>query len=151
MKKGALNSQKGVTLVEVLASVVLMGIVAILIFNIHAESQDQYNRQSSKSQQLREISYVLKVITKDIRKNAFIITDDETKENTESGKTIYTAFEVGEHEYRFDKQRQKITLDGSDFALNIQNFYIQETITDQWFIYIENTNGKKVNTTIVER
>ena len=81
--------QRGITLVEILAAVVIIGFLSILILNIQAKSSDQYNNQLSKNQQLNEISYVLKVITKDIRKSTNISYIDSTEEQiTEDRKTI---------------------------------------------------------------
>ncbi len=41
MKK-IVNNQRGITLVEILAAVVIIGFLSILILNIQAESSDQY-------------------------------------------------------------------------------------------------------------
>lgn len=75
-----LTNQKGLTLLEVLAAVTIISIIIVLLYGILFNSKEQYNSQTEKNEQLSDISYALKVITKDIRKSG---TLPEIKQNDE--------------------------------------------------------------------
>lgn len=62
------KSEKGITLVELLAVIAIGGIISVLIMGILGNGQNQYNSQTVKSEQLNDIRYAAKVITKEIRK-----------------------------------------------------------------------------------
>lgn len=72
-----LKNEKGVTLVELLAVMVIGGIVMVLIMSIFSNGQKQYSSQTAKAEQLNDVRYAAKVITKEIRK-AENFTWDET-------------------------------------------------------------------------
>ncbi len=57
------------TLVEVLAALVITSIIAIFIFSIINSSANQNKQQTEETGDLFNISYALKVITKDIRRS----------------------------------------------------------------------------------
>ena len=73
-----LKKNHGVSLVEVLAVIVILSIVGILLFSVISSGQKQYSIQGSKNQELKDISYALKVITKELRQNHNIIVVDNT-------------------------------------------------------------------------
>lgn len=63
-----LQNEKGITLVELLAVIVIAGIAMVLIMSIIGNGQRQYSNQSANAEQLNDLRYVAKVITKEIRK-----------------------------------------------------------------------------------
>lgn len=67
MRRSLIN-EKGITLVELLAVIVIGGIITVLIMGIFSNGQNQYNNQTVKAEQLNDIRYAAKVITKEIRK-----------------------------------------------------------------------------------
>lgn len=148
MKK-IVNNQRGITLVEILAAVVIIGFLSILILNVQVESSDQYNKQLSKNQQLNEVSYVLKVITKELRNANFITLNDEKQEPL-SGNTVYTGIDIDGTQYQLDTSSKIITRNGNIFANNIEDFYVKEN-GNEISIRIISTNGKKIDTTITVR
>ena len=62
-------------MVELLAVIVIGSIIILLIFNVHLFGQNQYKEQSTKAEQLYDVTYVAKVITKEIRKAVSAETD----------------------------------------------------------------------------
>lgn len=65
--KRMLAQQKGITLVELLAVMVIGGIVMILILGIFSNGNKTYQNQTARSEQLTDMRYIAKVITKEIR------------------------------------------------------------------------------------
>ncbi|MBK3493449.1 prepilin-type N-terminal cleavage/methylation domain-containing protein [Viridibacillus sp. YIM B01967] len=135
--RNIVHNEKGVTLVEILAAIVLTALVATLIFNVQASSYKQYDKQLDQNQQLNEVSYVLKVITKEMRK-----TTDITP--------ISDGIKIKDIEYRFDASTNSITKNTEPFATNIGNFHVKY-VDNSWNIKIKNLDGKMVETKIVVR
>ena len=69
-----MNNQKGVTLIEILASIVLLTIVLSLTFNLLISGQNEHTKQVSANTQLQDVSYAMKLITKDVRKGTKAVT-----------------------------------------------------------------------------
>ncbi|UQW96383.1 type II secretion system GspH family protein [Rummeliibacillus sp. G93] len=149
MKK-RLTNQRGITLVEILASIVIIGFLAIFIINIQVKSTEQYNKQFTTNQQLKEISYVLKTITKDIRKTNNVTLTNQTNIKNEQNEILYTGISVNNKQYIFDKQSKSIKLNGSIYANNINDFSISNT-GDRYIIIIKNLKGSQVTTTVYIR
>lgn len=68
MRKYIYNT-KGLTLIEILATVTILSIISIFIGSILISSNKNHAQQVTANQQLADVSYVLKVVTKDIRKS----------------------------------------------------------------------------------
>lgn len=66
MKK-LLAQQRGITLVELLAVIIIGGIVTVLILGIFSNGNKTYQNQTVKSEQITDMRYIAKVITKEIR------------------------------------------------------------------------------------
>ncbi|MTD29616.1 PilW family protein [Planomicrobium sp. YIM 101495] len=60
-------NNKGITLVELLAVLVIGSIVMVLIMGIFSNGQKQYSIQTTHAEQLADVRYTAKVITKEIR------------------------------------------------------------------------------------
>ncbi|MFY3792772.1 PilW family protein [Ureibacillus sp. MALMAid1270] len=60
-------NQRGLTLMEVLAVIIITVIVGSILFNIIIQGNEQYSNQSQANREISDISYGLKVFTKDIR------------------------------------------------------------------------------------
>lgn len=63
------SKQSGLSLVEVLATIVVIVLISSLVFGVINNSKRIYDDQVDKNQILTDTSYFLKVITKEIRKN----------------------------------------------------------------------------------
>lgn len=63
-----ISGEKGITLIELLAVIAIGGILIVLVISIFNNGQNQYSTQTTKVEQLTDIRYAAKVITKEIRK-----------------------------------------------------------------------------------
>lgn len=63
------HNEKGMTLLEILASIVILSIVIISIFSIMNSTSKQQKEQIKEVQQIQSGAYILKQITKDLRKS----------------------------------------------------------------------------------
>ena len=131
-------NQKGLTLVEILAVMAITSVVLMMIYGIQLNSKEQYTTQAEKNNQLTDISYVLKVITKDIRKSG---TAPEINGNT---------FTIGSEEYVFDASAKSITRNRSILAQHITDFTIEPITGKKYKISIKNTK-ESIDTEIVIR
>ena len=69
-----MNNEKGLTLIEVLASIVLLTIVSLLTINLLISGQNEHTKQVSANTQLQDVSYAMKLMTKDVRKGTKAVT-----------------------------------------------------------------------------
>ncbi|MDI2588257.1 prepilin-type N-terminal cleavage/methylation domain-containing protein [Psychrobacillus sp. NEAU-3TGS] len=127
-----LNNGKGITLVELLAAIVLASIVMLLVYSLLMSGTKQYKNQLEKNNQLTDISYALKMITKDIRKteNPQIISNSKIK--------------LDGINYSLDGNT--ITRNGVVIASSIKRFQVTSE-NDKWFIEIESSNRAGVEKT----
>lgn len=136
-----IKNEHGLTLIETLASVVILSIVLIFVGNILISSNDTNKKQLSKNQQLDELSYVIKVITKDMRKTTEITTPDYTFENKKKSLKYY---------YLYEPTLNTIERNGEIIATNIKSFSIDQ---DGAFyeIKIKNNNDYEIKTQLTFR
>lgn len=80
--KHLIKNKYGMTLIEVLAVTVITSIVAILVFGIIQSSVKQQAQQTKEASNLNDITYALKMITKDIRRSTNAEIKDEKLELT---------------------------------------------------------------------
>lgn len=74
-----LRNSKGLTLFEVLAVVVILAIVSMLSISIVTSATKQQIEQSTHNRDIKDLSFALKVITKDFRKSDNLVTEfDDT-------------------------------------------------------------------------
>jgi len=63
------HNEKGMTLIEVLGILLIFTIISFFVFNIMYSSTKQQSEQTQESLQLQDGAYILKQITKDLRKS----------------------------------------------------------------------------------
>ena len=87
-----LKSTRGMTLVEILAVTVITSIIAILVFSLIQSSIKQQVQQTKETSNLNDITYALKVVTKDIRRSTSARVDKGNLELTfpNASKAIYS-------------------------------------------------------------
>ena len=66
MKKGVLND-RGISLVELLAVLAIGSIILSLVIGVMVNGQKTYSQQTHSAEQLTELRYAIKVITKEVR------------------------------------------------------------------------------------
>ena len=121
MKKQT-NNERGITLVELLAAIVLASIVMMLIYSVLMTGTKQYKSQFDKNKQVTEISYTLKMITKDIRKTEKPI--------------LISSSEIDLNGIKYSKNGSNITRNGVVIASVIDRFNVVVD-DDRWIIEIK--------------
>lgn len=135
--RNIIRKQNGITLIEVLAAFVLISILTIILINVQIGSQKQYNQQFETNSEINEVSYALKVITKEIRMTSnpsYIIE----KAN---------GVQINSDLYEFDKQKNQINKNSEPFIENVKNFKVTKS-GNNCSIIIEGTKGYKQQTVI---
>lgn len=137
------NTEKGITLVELLASIVLAGIVMVLIYSVLMTGTKQFKDQLEKNNQLTDVSYALKIITKDIRK-------------TENPRLISNS-EIDLNGIIYLKNGNTITRNGVIIARSIEKFKVDDGSGDEdvkqdennvkWSIEIKSINQQEIKKT----
>lgn len=160
-----MKNEKGFTLVEVLAVIVILAIVGSILFNLLTSSNKEYKSQVDDTTNLNELSFIMKEITRDFRKTKIVDIQNnqvvfKTKENNQE-KVIATYTKTGD----------TLSKNGSPYQTKIRSFCVQSTkepskrtstsdcpSTSQTqsaqegiYLNIENTNDKRVETTLYSR
>lgn len=160
-----MKNEKGFTLVEVLAVIVILAIVGSILFNLLTSSNKEYKSQVDDTTNLNELSFIMKEITRDFRKTKIVDIQTnqvvfKTKENNQE-KIIATYTKTGD----------TLSKNGSPYQTKIRSFCVQSTkeplkststsdcpstlqtpsAQEGIYLNIENTNGKKVETTLYSR
>ena len=83
-----MKNEKGFTLVEVLAVIVILAIVGSILFNLLTSSNKEYKSQVDDTTNLNELSFIMKEITRDFRKTKIVDIQNnqvvfKTKENNQ--------------------------------------------------------------------
>lgn len=131
MKKQT-NNERGITLVELLAAIVLASIVMMLIYSVLMTGTKQYKSQFDKNKQVTEISYTLKMITKDIRKTEKPI--------------LISSSEIDLNGIKYSKNGSNITRNGVVIASVIDSFNVVVD-DDRWIIEIKSAGNKETKKT----
>lgn len=134
--KSLRKNEKGLTLVELLAVIVISSIITIILFSIFLNGQNQAQTQRDKNLQLIDVAYVLKVLTREIRK-----TDAVEVQNND---TLIIDNEI----YTFNSAEKTITKNGGIFQTDINQFQV---IKESNKITIQITYGITQKTEIVLR
>lgn len=133
-----LKNQHGISLVEVLGVIVILSFVGVLLFSIISSGQKQHSNQSEKNRELQDISYALKVITKEIRQNPGTIDVDSSLNKLEINGVSY------------ERSGKDLMRDSTIFISNIAEFQVDE-IGGTIIIELKSSSGEEVSTQIVER
>lgn len=117
------KNERGLTLVELLATLVIGAMVASLIFGIHVMIQNQYRTQKAEIAYLLDVTTVAKAITKDIRLSEEAkIVSDKSMELTIPGLASPRTYEwvggAGGH----------IERDGGKYISDIAEFKLEEEL-----------------------
>ena len=138
------NNEKGLTLVEILAVIIIGSLIMLLISNVHLFGQKQYKSQSEKSRHLYDVTYAAKVITKEIRK-----ADEKGIANVGLKRDHIKLTSV--IEYKYNSANKSIeNKDGTILVKDIKEFVISRS-GSQVDLEIISVTGEKVKTKIVLR
>ncbi|WP_210468765.1 PilW family protein [Sporosarcina sp. 6E9] len=109
-----LENDRGITLVELLAVIVIGSLMLILISNIHIFGHKQSNDQSENSKNLFDVSYAAKMITKEVRKAETVNAEGD----------ILTLNRGKQNEIVFKKQSTSLVMNGSPIVKEISEFIV---------------------------
>lgn len=131
MKKWMLND-RGISLVELLAVLAIGSIILSLIIGIMVNGQKTYSQQTHSAEQLTELRYAIKVITKEVR-SAEKMTIAENRLVVQSGGRIV-----------FKLRNGQLWQDGSVLAERISglNFEMEDRVL-AISMETDGTTGKK--------
>nr|WP_106784515.1 prepilin-type N-terminal cleavage/methylation domain-containing protein [Lysinibacillus timonensis] len=128
-----IKNEKGLTLVELLAVIIISAILIILAIGIFSNGQNQAQNQVDKNNQLMDIAYVLKALTKEMRK-----TDIVEVPNSQTLK-------IKDNVYAFNSSEKVITKDEKLFANHINQFEVRKEI-----VLIEDDNATGISNIITK-
>lgn len=135
--------QQGLTIIELLAVIVIGSIIFTITATILTGSSSEHSKQVSDAEQLGEVTYVLKVITKDMRMSTKIEKSTEKYIfKTKDDSIIAT--------YSFNEATKKITRDDVDIAQMIQLFSIDPQ-SPKVIITIKALNENEIKTELLFR
>lgn len=137
--KSNYKNEYGMTLVELLAAIAVGSIVVLFITLILTQSLNEQKKQTVNNVQHTEMRYVLKIITKDMRKSTKF-----------EGSKFISLSNVQVATYKFDNVNHLITRNDVIIASKIKDFKIEHT-TNGLFIKIESLNGNNINTKLYFR
>lgn len=159
-----MKNEKGFTLVEVLAVIVILAIVGSILFNLLTSSNKEYKSQVDDTTNLNELSFIMKEITRDFRKSKIVDIQNnqvvfKTRENNQE-KVIATYTKTGD----------TLRKNGAPYQTKIGSFCVQSTeepsvgtqdcmnnaagkekTSKGIYVNIKNINGKRVETTLYSR
>lgn len=149
-----LRQEAGLTLIEMLAVLLLASIVGILLMNVILSSNKQHTSQVSEAANLNELSFISKEITKDFRKST-TIGIGTTDVTFSSANYKYSAGILKRNDSAYTTKLKTFCIASTETALKTADCSKisapAPTNEKGIYIYIENANGKKVETTLFTR
>nr|WP_309099760.1 prepilin-type N-terminal cleavage/methylation domain-containing protein [Fredinandcohnia onubensis] len=124
-----IKSERGVTLVELLAAISLLSIVLLLASSVHLFGQKQMNSQSNEVQIQSQERLAANLITKEIRKakTVEVINPNQlTINDTDTYKLEGTTIKKNNEEFMTKINGFSVSMDGNQVSLKIGN--LPETI-----------------------
>lgn len=85
------QSDRGITLVELLASLAIFSVVILLAGSVNIFGQKQFKEQTESASQANDMSYAVSVMSQELRKvegKTVSVTEDGGKISTENGLTF---------------------------------------------------------------
>jgi len=138
-----IKQQRGLTLVEVLAVLVIFSIISILLMSILGSSTSTHQKQLTKNKELQNTSIVLKLITKDFRKS--VKFDEATY-------TFTTIVDGSETEQTYVLSDDKITRNGETIATDIEEFELSNQESSSTLtIRIKSKHDQEIRTELTSR
>jgi prepilin-type N-terminal cleavage/methylation domain-containing protein len=129
-----IKSERGVTLVELLAAISLLSIVLLLASSVHLFGQKQMNSQSDEVQKQSQERLAANLITKEIRKAKTVEVKNPnqlTVNDTDTYKLEGTTIKKNNEEFMTKINGFSVTKNGNQVSLKIGNLpettiYIRE-------------------------
>ena len=136
--KKLLKSNRGLTLVELLAVIVLISLVFVLVNSMHLFGLKQYDVQSKDIDHQSQVRLAMNVLTKEIRKaDSVVVRKAGTSQNTLviDDRDLYT----------FNQQNHTIDKNGTSLIRNISQFTVNRSEQDKVTLTIMSVPDKMGN------
>lgn len=140
--KNIKKDNSGLTLIEILAVIVILSVISIIIMNILINSSKTHKDQVIENHQLVDVTYVSKVLTKDIRKSTYY-----EKLGNYSNFKIVSSITDEEYHYEYNDSTNKIYRNGVLLAEHIIEFSVNENLE----IKIVSEQGSSIETKLYFR
>lgn len=136
-----MKNERGLTLVELIATIAIASLALIFIISILIVIQKQYSSNTESTKQLTDISIAMKSITRDLRSAELVnIPNDYSLEiEHANGKEI-----------SYQLHGRVLQKNSSNYLYEIAHFKVEED-NNKITVEIENIKGKKLRTEIVVR
>src|SRR5699024_4527764 len=142
MKNRLFRNEKGLTIAELLATLVITSIIVIIITSMYVVVQKQYFSQQEDVSNLTDVKIALKAITRDIRKA------DEVDIDGTNYIRIHIAGESDTTDYYWDNDKT-LYKNETAYILNVTNFNV-DLVENKIVLNIESKEQKE-STEIVIR
>lgn len=129
-----LRNEKGLTLVEMLATISIASMLILMISSTHLFVQNQYNKQTEQIKQLNDMTYVIKLITHDFRR--------AESENIKVDGNNEHMIVIGENRYEWNKSEEAIKKNDNIVVHQITSFFVREE-NEEINISIKQANEKE--------
>ncbi|KGR84813.1 prepilin-type N-terminal cleavage/methylation domain-containing protein [Lysinibacillus odysseyi] len=140
--KNLKKDNSGLTLIEILAVVIILSLISIIIMNILTNSSKTHKNQVIENQQLVDVTYLSKVLTKDIRKSTHY------EKLRDYGNFKITSSVTGEeYLYEYNNSTNKVYRNGTLLADHIIEFSVNESLD----IIIASEKGPAIETKLYFR
>lgn len=146
MVEKVIDQENGLTLVELLATIIIIFLVFIFVFNITFSATHQNQTQTAESRQINDAAFILKQITKDIRKTYNISVDSSNKNHfyfTDKNNNILTEYIYSSNG---DLHRK-----GQVLANNVSSFSLLTNLATNTATITFILNGETYSTTLAFR
>lgn len=110
-----MNNQKGITLIELLAVLVIISIFSLLIINFIISSQRTYTSQQAESFQLAETTIFFNMVLTDIKQNPNAVNIDSNMITINNGN-------IDSISYRFDSSKKVVVRNGTVVLNGVKSF-----------------------------
>ena len=140
-----MNNEKGLTLVEILAFIVLAAIISVLAYNLLSSTNAEGAAQTKENRELQTVTYALKVVTKDVRQSigANIVNDKRF--------TLVNALNVSDNvNYVYNESLKTLSRNSQIIAVNVELFEVIHTPVSIT-LKITNSKNESVETTLYYR
>lgn len=137
-----LKNEAGITLVELLATIVIVSLVVTFILGIQVMVQKQFKDKLRDTEQLTDVTIAMKAITKELRlaEEVTIHADNHLKIR-----------QPGDEMIEYSLQDDILKRNNEDYIYEMEGFFIEEIDSGKVYILLESKSGKKIDTKIVIR
>lgn len=136
-----MNNEKGITLVELLATLTITSLIVIFIVSTQMMIQNQYKTQTDNTEKLTDITIAMKSITRDLRSAETVNISDD-----------HTSIKIN-NEIEYKLIGETLQKNGMNYLYDITRFQVKENedVNGKIEILIKSNNGKLLKTEIVLR